>query len=232
MENLGLAWERALKAAECSRRRIWSAIYPLVQSFGCSFLWSGRSPFRTLWVQRRWETRTPVLNMGFCHLPCKEGFWDFGRTVVHSYKWSLGRFYNEIQHSLRKSLTLSSQALERKKAIWHSSCNHGQPGKTSAVENAHPHSLKVPNIAHILLETSRSAFPLVFSRSRSGPLRWTGRWANRQIKWYLKNQAALEWTIKIQTWRRSFYGTRKPDIANRTATKIYSVGRAASGSYS
>src|ERR1043165_419611 len=30
----------------------------------------------------------------------------------------LGRFYNEIQHSLRKSLTLSSQALERKNAIW------------------------------------------------------------------------------------------------------------------
>ena len=27
------------------------------------------------------------------------------------------RFYNEIQHSLRKSLTLSSQVLKRKKAI-------------------------------------------------------------------------------------------------------------------
>ena len=152
----------------------------------------GCSCIRTLGLQPRWKTRTSAVYLGFSQFPC--------RTVseISGALWSIPTndhkawFYNEIQHSLRKSLTLSSQALERKKAIWHSCCNHGQPGNTSAVENAHPHSLKVPNIAHILLETSRSAFPLVFSRSRSGPSRWTGRWANGQIKQYLKNQELLE----------------------------------------
>jgi hypothetical protein len=142
----------------------------------------GCSCFRMLGVQLTPPIRTSAVYLRLATF--------LARTVseISGELWSIPTndhkawFYNEIQHSLRKSLTLSSQALERKKAIWHSCCSHGQPGKTSAVENAHPHSLKVPNIAHILLETSRSAFPLVFSRSRSGPSRWTGRWANGQIK--------------------------------------------------
>jgi hypothetical protein len=64
--------------------------------------------------------------------------------------------------------------------------------ETSEVENMDSDTSKAPSTENIPLETSRSEFPSVFSRTVSGPSSYTGRWTNERIKQRLKLQEALD----------------------------------------
>jgi hypothetical protein len=79
------------------------------------------------------------------------------------------------------------------------------------------------NPENIPLETSTSEFPVVFSRTVSGPSSYTERWTNERIKQRLKIQEALDEQPNLKG--KVYHGSPKPDITTRTAATRHLVGR-------